>query len=528
MKSSVVRLKLAALLLIPLGLGIGYFSSVASHTKSPELAGPQTGAPRACPDSTPFPAGFDYPQTAATVEQWVKSRNDKKIREHGWYLWAGLNLAAPDGSPAWRTWCTSTQAFATGLQQMQATASGMTGQVAASAETSNPQLSINAKRLANASTGGAEPINFPNPPYYPLPPQVKRNHPKCVEVVPGPNGLKQEQLKDGFVFQNNGDIMVAGVIYNDPAYNWIRDQKLYLAPNLNCQLPPPLGTGPMPAMPAGSIVLKPMMWPVQGKGYTALPLWDDPPAGDGGKYVGFEIQQKWPRAVAVTPQAQRVVRTSVNYLYGVYTNNMLGRRQIGPLTYRDAEVVPVDQFYYFQPDLKKMSDCDHAILDASAYWTYNKAFSAGDYLVLIAMHVMTKEQPDWTFQSVWWHDRPDRGPYATFRPDIPPSQAPGPWRHYLMTSTYGTTQRPGGKQLPVAYNPYIELAADHPIVTNCMNCHHRAAWPHQLSSYLAPGANAPDALDTFAMNNPIFNGLLTLDSMWGISDRATWPSAGQR
>jgi len=40
------------------------------------------------------------------------------------------------------------------------------------------------------------------------------------------------------------------------------------------------------------------------------------------------------------------------------------------------------------------------------------------------------------------------------------------------------------------------------------------------ASYEATGKNAPNALDVFNMENPIFNGLLTLDSMWGVSDRA--------
>ncbi len=205
---------------------------------------------------------------------------------------------------------------------------------------------------------------------------------------------------------------------------------------------------------------------------------------------------------------------------------MLGRRPIGPLTYHNAQVVPTSDFYSFAfPDLETMHPCDRAILDASAYWAYGRAFAKNDSLVLIAMHVLTKEQPDWTFQSVWWHDRPNQGQYAANRPTIPADKAPGPWKHYLLTATYGITQPPlPSNLLPVAYNPYIELAADHPIATNCLNCHHRAAWPNEQggpppqASYEAAGG--PSALNVFQPNNPIFNGLLTTDSMWAIADRA--------
>ena len=110
-----------------------------------------------------------------------------------------------------------------------------------------------------------------------------------------------------------------------------------------------------------------------------------------------------------------------------------------------------------------------------------------------------------------------------------------------MVTTYGEEQVPGNPNAwppgtanqagkwPVAYNPYIELAATHPIATNCINCHHRAAWPPRSaapgrhSSYLAGGANAPDTQDTFTRTHPVFNGLLELDSMWAVSDRAHNP-----
>jgi hypothetical protein len=59
-----------------------------------------------------------------------------------------------------------------------------------------------------------------------------------------------------------------------------------------------------------------------------------------------------------------------------------------------------------------------------------------------------------------------------------------------------------------------------------MNCHHRAAWTSRgapTPSYEArPG---PGALAIFAQTDPIFFGLLGVDSLWSISDRATGPAA---
>jgi hypothetical protein len=496
----------------------------------------------------PFPPGFDYPQSSTTVQSWVSGRNGSRMRQHGWNLFAGLNQATADGTPVWRTWYTSTDAFPF---QYNTVSSG----------TSSRPTTLIGHNRANAAGGDGNPtLTVPGAPYYPVPKRVRDDYPGCV-IDTGDGGAK---LKDGPTFQSNGDVMIAGVIYNLPAFNWIRQQQLYDAKVLDFQLPlgdnsPPKAIAPFPS---GSIVLKPMLWPVQGQGYTALPVWDDllpstdNSANDRGKtYSGFEVQSRWNRAVAVwggLSAPPDPVAVPVTYLYNVLKADK--QSQYGPITYTDAAVVPVTDFYYFRysaAQLQNMNRCDRALLDASAIWAYNRPYQAGDFLVLIAMHIMTKEQPNWTFQSAWWHDK------AHLCGDTPncqlrygsqrPANVPGPstWQNYMIVTTYGEAQVPGNintwptylrdedQKWPVAYNPYIELAATHPIATNCMNCHHRAAWPsislpsrrapNRHSSYLAGGADVPDTLDVFTQQDKIFNGLLTLDSMWAVSDRANYP-----
>jgi hypothetical protein len=473
------------------------------------------------PPSPGVPAGFDYPQTAATVEKWVKDGDVSRTRRHGWYLWAGINSPAPSGLPVWRAWCTSTQAFIP-------TALPPTALAATAAETSlqaNARPGLNAKRRAKGLTvsNPGDPIEEPGAPFYPPPDFVVRQEPRCYNS--GGDGLK-----DGPVYQYEGNVMIAGVIYNDAAYRWIRDKRLYLQSTFNPQVPDPGKFAQIEEFPTDAMVLKPMFWPVRGDGYTALPLFDAdllPPPVDNGSYAGFEIQKRWPRAVAVTTRPDpKVTHTRVSYLYGAYASNTLRAKRLPQIVYPDAAVVGTDQFYRFAPDPATLSPCDRAIVDASAYAAYGRAFQKGDQLILIAMHIMTKEQHAWTFQSFWWHDRPKVGPHAADRPVIP--QARGPWDHYLMASTYGIPTSPGSGQWPIAYNPYIELAADHPIATNCMNCHHRASWPGALASYLDTTPGSPGALDVYGKTNPILQGMLTLDAQWSVSNRATVsPMAGQ-
>lgn len=497
------------------------------------------------PDSN-FPKGFDYPQQ---VQPWVKPENGDRMRLHGWCLFAGLNQIQPDGSLLWQNWKTSTQAFPFQYNPWR----GLGG-----AKLPNRPAPLNARNVANAKVGGANPINNP-PPIYPINPLVARKYPGCTQPIAGHPGWYQ--LKDGTHMESNGDIMVAGVIYNDATINNILRSNYYNAVTLNNFLPPSKTSPPkaIPDFPASSIALKPMFWPVQKGGFTALPVWDwdanKPGSPADGQYAGYEMQKFWRHAVAITDLVNPKTPPTVKYLYGVY--DPTGKKLIGPVTYNNTSqisppafrVVSVNDFYHrqmSQADLNKLSLCDRALLDASAYWAYNRAFQPGDYLVLIAMHIMTKEQPDWTFQSLWYSpdaDKPDKCRYCSSRPT---NLSDKTFQHYLLTTTYGTTQgkghqnyyappntQPNADIWPVAYNPYIELAASHPITTNCMNCHHRAAWPPftsqtkpdegRASSYLQETPPNPNALEVFPETAPIFNGLLTVDSMWAVSDRAGYP-----
>ncbi|TMJ19595.1 MAG: hypothetical protein E6G92_07435 [Alphaproteobacteria bacterium] len=498
---------------------------------APARAGIYVGAFQVCSQPTaPIPAGFDFPQPEGTVAQWVQQGNEARAREHGWFVWAGLNSATGAG-PVWRTWCTSTQAF-----------TGEGSAAMAASHAIGGRLSLGARRRAvgGAAQAGEDPISFPVSPVYTLPAAVLNNpaYQQAGCIRPATSGIPAA-LNDGPTLESNGDIMVAGVVYNDSAFNSIRGQNLYQPATLERMLPAPGQQQPnWPRLAANSVALKPMMWPVPQTGYWALPVWDNLES-DNGAYSGFEISGQWRRAVAVSAETPAAGTRDVSLL----TNGgiALNGAPLGPNLYPGAPVHSIDEFYGFQPDLASMTPCDRAILDASSYWAYNRPFQQGDYLIVVAMHIMTREQADWTFQSVWWHDRPDAGPFAANRPDIP--GAPGPWRHYLMTSTYGFQGPPGprGPQWPIAYNPYIELAANHPIRTNCMNCHHRAAAPGEppppapsppwpVGSYeagrLMCGAPVPDALDVYAQDNAIFNSLLLVDSIWSISDRVPVSRSG--
>jgi hypothetical protein len=533
-------------------------STVEEQASAPQAKRGQTQATAAltCANLTPppesgFPAGFDYPQD---VSKWVSNGNGPTMRNHAWCLFAGLNTQSqPNGAFLWQTWPTSTQAFPYQYNTWPTASGGTTTRA----------VTLNAKNQANAEIGGVGAINNPAPVYGVNEAIVKNpRYQRCLaKIVPPAGKPVLYQLKDGAHFQSNGDIMIAGVIYNPAAFKNITGAQLANAKVLDGWLPknptdPPTAIAPFPS---SSIVLKPMFWPVAQNGYTVLPIWDwdrnKPGSPADGGYAGYEMKNLWQRAVAISASSQPTP-PSATYLYGVLDSNY---QPLGPNTYLATpqisppllQAASINDFYHRQlnaTDLAALDDCDRAILDASAYWTYNRAFQAGDYVALVAMHIMTKEQSDWTFQSAWWH--PDAASCANqdrYCGNRPTNLADDTFTNYMITTTYGTEQikgkdnyyappgtLPNASLWPVAYNPYIELAAAHPITTNCMNCHHRAAWPPRVelgkpdegrsSSYLQSNPPNPNALETFPNNAAIFDGLLTLDSMWAVSDRAGYPA----
>ncbi|MFL0356632.1 hypothetical protein ACI5KX_09125 [Erythrobacter sp. GH1-10] len=460
-----------------------------------------------CTSPASMPPGLGWPAAASQIAGWVANRDEQATREHGWKLFAGLQEEQGAGW-TWQSWCTETQAFS--IDDEDAPRSGGTGKSAALVAQSEKPM--RAFKIDNGLTTGEEPINFKPHPIYAVPQPVLDNtdYKGCIVSTPG----EADSLANGPTLQNNGDVMLAGVIYNSAAYDWIRQNQLYSAEVLQGMRPPQDETKQIADFPSEAIVLKPMLWPISQEGYTAVPVWDDL-SEDYGKYSGFEIQTQWPRAVAVTtgPVSSDPVEVTMLANKGV----TLGGSRVGPNTYEQASPVSIDDFYSFEPDFASMDPCDRALIDTSAYYAYGRTFEQGDRLALVAMHIQTKEQESWTFQSVWWSDRPDEGPYSTYRPEI--AGAGGPSQHYLMASTYDWPAEPGGSTWPIAYNPYIELAAAHPIKTNCQNCHQRSAFPGQKDGYLATGG--PGALEIYSYDDEeIFAGLIGADSLWSIPDRA--------
>jgi hypothetical protein len=92
-----------------------------------------------------------------------------------------------------------------------------------------------------------------------------------------------------------------------------------------------------------------------------------------------------------------------------------------------------------------------------------KAVAEGDYAVLLAMHVNTKEIPFWTWQTFWWQPGADTPNNFPGNKQGQPSGLAAPWTNYAACTAYDQTTTPGGATMTVCFNPYLETDPGIPV-----------------------------------------------------------------
>lgn len=173
----------------------------------------------------------------------------------------------------------------------------------------------------------------------------------------------------------------------------------------------------------------------------------------------------------------------------------------------------------------------------------------GDTVILVAMHVTSREMTEWTWQSYFWTPDPANPPLpssaevASHRP----AQLTGPAAHYAMTIGYQMVapNQPvdGGKSVGepvIAYNPYLEsgfnaatfgptpanpgitnpatgktYTATVGVQTNCMACHGTASAAFDGSKRLAYLTDM-----YLSRTDPVFQKHLQTEFLWSIPDNA--------
>lgn len=297
-----------------------------------------------------------------------------------------------------------------------------------------------------------------------------------------------------------GESLIAHVLYNQSARDHILSNKLHLRQtieDINTEFDRNNTAGwnrSIAQFPRDSIVIKPVWWPVRQNQATALPVWDGPyePPNSDGKYPSMPATQ-WPNAVLVIPPG---ADTPAN-------------PQSIPGTNADQTIrgtVPIDDFYYFRITEEMIGHLD---ADEQAGFDH---VSPGDYAVLVAMHVTTREIHSWVWATFWWHDKPDEGHLADDRPDTVRNE----WAHFLMNTAF-SMDTPGAPDAGphIVFNPYIEGKFVNGAQSNCMACHNRASLP-ALSQDLCGALPVTRGSHDYQPTSPERRSRTKLEFLWSL------------
>jgi hypothetical protein len=299
-----------------------------------------------------------------------------------------------------------------------------------------------------------------------------------------------------------GDALLSEVMFNFPNYNQVRTMHLNQTSELARLLqagqsdPEIANDKTVPAFPAEAISLKTVWWPVAKDKQTPMPIWD--PEADASNPTRPHPYSTWKRVVAIDPTRTNIPpneTTSINFH--------------GP--HPDSHVVGLDKFHVVVLDQQAADNANNnGRLAAFVADVLGRPLQAGDSVVFAGTHLTTKEIDDWVWATFWWHDRPDDGEFAADRT----ANVTGVWRNYLMSASYDLNlPLAADGKAHIAFNPWLEAGFPSGVVSNCMNCHHRAAAhpPQQPTSFLPIARGNPD------LNDPAYAaGLLRTDYLWSI------------
>jgi hypothetical protein len=442
--------------------------------------------------AAPFPDGFGWP--ADPIGLWkisggvnrpslnIPGKIDTPAqRRHGWSMFSGITQpAGASGSPpVFHTWYTVEEAF-----------DASAGKVSCSERRPSIQLSLPTQLILELNA--------------PLRATLRKND---IEVLPrfDPRELRlPTQLQADSA---HGDVVAfSHVAFNQEMYDYIRDNKYYSKATLDKFIDPAQARKAIVEPPVRGISLKFSWWPAAPDRLTPVPVWDFDPRFPGD---AKNKPTSWKRVVMVDPVGGLPPPASVTLDGFVHDN---------------PSVVGLDHFYAVQ---LSAADATLAMSDfrlkGAAKTVLGRSLQEGDYMLLTAMHIATREFDPWVFLTYWWTDQPGVGPLAS---DMPNSVT-GVWRNYVMDVSYNINKpKTSSGQAPIAYNPWLELFQLGGTRSQCMACHARSAYGPEVEASFNPidmSTLDPNGFEATPTNpdDPNFKpGTLSLQRIWTILTRA--------
>lgn len=389
-------------------------------------SGGTAGAAAVKPKS--IPSGHGFPTPSATIQHWIVANDHAAMRRHAWQLWAGMTSpSGENGWPVWETWRDNAQVFFPASSILRA------------ASRSRPRHVFVIPKEFIDGTGQDGPV-FPfliDDRYNPAAAHF------ITEPHPGPGGRSYHY--------NSAKSMTA----------------------LNAAWPA-TATGAergIQEFPADAIETKPIYSLVKAARpdapvrLTPQPLWR---GLAGATDKTYPAPATWTTCVLIDPRptASGPLRPATAAEIAMAQPLPAGMLNCDRHKYLYA---PLSSFYAF-----KLTKAEATRFNGQAHLSKPFMAQAGDYAVLVAMHVSTKETKLWTWQTFYW--APGNGRDGHRFPGSKtgqPAELSAPWNNYAMCANDNQTTTYRGKTMDVCFNPYLEtgLKMTMGIRSNCMSCH---------------------------------------------------------
>ncbi len=427
---------------------------------------------------TTFPEWFEF-ENSRTITRWIDQRNTEAMTFHSWRLWGALSSLSREtfrgaSAPVFMTWWPQEDTFSPPkpAPSAQAITNGL------GVRFSRPHVPTN--RFAPI----AEPAGAPTA--TPLP---GSQNPVTVTV----------QYDNDVYTQVQANQYYSPTVLNNINNGWGNT---------------PLANQSLQNFPNTSVAIKPTYLFAYANQPTQLQYWTGAANSN----------------TPTTPQ----YGTWTDWLWVVPPN-------IDPATFKQQQndghpVVSVNDFYHF-PLTPADFTASNDPLNGATLFPNNplsqSGFAPGDYAILVAMHVATREVPTWTWQTFWW---------TLDTPQIPApikSKIRSPFNHYQTAVAYSYTA--DGLNSPTSlptlcFNPYLETGFGNSTFvypgqlgteSNCISCHRAAVWP-AIPPASAPAGSINPGYVADGVINPgdpyLFSGQTKTDFLWGVQNNVATPA----
>lgn len=454
--------------------------------------------------------GYSFPEDKEKLMTWINTGKSDAIHLHGWGLWT--SLTAPSGQnefglsnvPVYLTWLTPAEIAA--LPRLKATEKGVKTPAKRTFLLEKPRqlthkIGASAKLLTEIKSSAASSSTAATP----------------------------ASLRDTNIVVTMGyDPAAQDFAYHNNLFSLKALQAIYNSGSGDVRSIPVFPNNAVTTKPTYKVITKANM--LKGSIYV-MPAWPGtPPVITPEISANGFPETSWPGCVYVdTKNTGKSTAKSVDKdcTAGPNASNTYG----------------LGDFIYYPVTSKNIAAFKVLV-------SGQETLAVGDVIILMAMHVTTREIDEWTWQTYFWTPDPINPPLPSSAAiaQARPAQLKGAAAHYAMSIGYQMVapNQPvtGGVSVGepvIAYNPYLEAdfnaatfgsppanvgilqpggkvpyVATVGIQTNCMTCHGNATVDPTNSS------NSLPYLTNFyvSRDDPSFKGFLQLDFLWSIQGTA--------